>query len=51
MNWLLADALNAARWRYLALAGLIGSGAVSYFAIGEAIGAISLSEMRRLLRR
>ncbi len=51
MNWLLADALNAARWRYLALAGLIGSGAVSYFAIGEAIGAISISEMRRLLRR
>ena len=47
-NWLLADALHDARWRYLALVGLIATGAISYFAIGEAIGAVSMAELRRL---
>ncbi|MGB5559091.1 MAG: lipid II flippase MurJ, partial [Paracoccaceae bacterium] len=51
LNWLLHDALAMARWRYLALAGMVAGGAVSYFGIGQAIGAVSLSELRQLLRR
>ncbi len=51
LEWLLQDALHMARWRYLALAGLVVGGAASYFGIGQAIGAVSLREIRGLLRR
>jgi len=37
--------------RYLALAILVGVGMVSYFAIGQAIGAFRLSEFRAAMRR
>ncbi len=50
-SWLLSDPLTMAHWRYLALACLVTIGAVAYFGIGQAIGAVSLSEMRGLLRR
>ena len=49
--WLLQDALAAAEWRYLALSVLILIGAISYFGIGQAIGALNLPEMRRMMRR
>ena len=38
-------------WRYLALAGLIGLGVVTYFVAGTLIGAFSLTEFRSQLRR
>ncbi len=37
--------------RYIALTGLITAGIVSYFAIGQAVGAFKLHEFRRALRR
>jgi len=37
--------------RYVALLGLVGVGIVSYFAIGQMIGAFKLSEFKRNLRR
>ena len=37
--------------RYFALAALVGAGIVSYFAIGQAVGAFKLQEFRRALRR
>ena len=49
--WLLQDALAAAEWRYLALSVLILIGAITYFGIGQAIGALNLPEMRRMMRR
>ena len=42
---------GAGAWRYLALALLIGIGIISYFGIGQMIGAFKLSEFRRSLRR
>ncbi|MDX5401951.1 MAG: murein biosynthesis integral membrane protein MurJ [Rhodobacterales bacterium] len=40
-----------AGWRYLALAGLIMTGIVSYFAIAQVIGAFRLGEFRRAFQR
>ena len=37
--------------RYIALSALVGSGIVSYFAIGQLVGAFKLHEFRRALRR
>lgn len=37
--------------RYLALAGLVGVGIASYFAVGQAIGAFVISDFRHALRR
>lgn len=51
VNWLLQDLLTIAKWRYAALAGLVASGAVSYFGVGQVIGAVSMPEIRALLRR
>lgn len=48
---LLGPALNTAGLRYLALAGLVGTGIVTYFGIGHLIGAFRLSEFRSSMRR
>lgn len=42
---------GAGAWRYLALVLLVIIGIVSYFGIGQIIGAFRLSEFRRTLRR
>ncbi len=49
--WLLDTTLADAGWRYLALAGLIAVGIVSYFGAGAAIGAFRLSDFRALRRQ
>ncbi|MFC3612390.1 murein biosynthesis integral membrane protein MurJ [Lutimaribacter marinistellae] len=38
-------------WRYVALAGFIGLGAVSYFGAAHLTGALRLSELKQALRR
>ena len=48
---IIAPMLVLSGWRYLALLILIVFGIVSYFAIGQMIGAFRLSEFRRNLRR
>lgn len=48
---LLSQALHMAYWRYLALAGLILVGIVTYFGIGQLIGAFRLAEFRNSFRR
>lgn len=40
-----------AGWRYLALLGLIGVGIISYFGIGQMIGAFRLGEFKRAFQR
>ncbi|PTV96378.1 putative peptidoglycan lipid II flippase [Rhodobacter aestuarii] len=47
----LDPALHMASWRYLALAGLIGIGIVSYFGSGAVIGAFRLSDFKSAVRR
>ena len=53
--WALAQLMAAALYtqgiRYLALAGLVGAGMVSYFAIAHMIGALRLSEFKRAFKR
>ncbi|TKZ22472.1 murein biosynthesis integral membrane protein MurJ [Shimia litoralis] len=44
---LLGPMLGTQGWRYLALALLVGSGTVTYFAFGQLIGAFRLSDFRR----
>lgn len=46
-NWL----FTLPSWRYLALLGLILSGAVVFFAAGQLLGAYNLSELKSSLRR
>ncbi|MCF6314950.1 MAG: murein biosynthesis integral membrane protein MurJ [Marinosulfonomonas sp.] len=41
----------AGAWRYLALALLVTIGALSYFGIGQLLGAFKLSDFRRSMRR
>ena len=41
----------AGAWRYLALGLLVTVGAVSYFGIGQLLGAFKLSDFRRSMRR
>lgn len=48
---LLGPALDAARWRWLALGALVASGIISYFGFGTLIGAFRLAEFRSALRR
>lgn len=43
--------LGAPSIRYAALAVLVGIGIVTYFAVGQTVGAFKLSEFRRALRR
>ena len=47
----LAPALAMGYWRYLALLALIVIGAVTYFGIGQIIGALRLSDFKSALRR
>ncbi|PTX02652.1 murein biosynthesis integral membrane protein MurJ [Pararhodobacter aggregans] len=47
----LAPLLAAPGWRYLALAGLVAIGVVSYFGGGAALGAFRLSDFKGLRRR
>ncbi len=51
MQMLLNPYFSSGSLRYLALLALIVSGIVSYFAIGQIIGAFKLQEFRRALRR
>ncbi|WP_208348029.1 murein biosynthesis integral membrane protein MurJ [Pseudaestuariivita rosea] len=51
MAWVLADALQTGGLRYLALAGLVAVGIVSYFGIGQIIGAFRLAEFRSAMRK
>jgi putative peptidoglycan lipid II flippase len=48
---LMAPLLDLPTWRYLALLVLIALGAVSYFGIGQMIGAFQLAEFRRAMKR
>jgi putative peptidoglycan lipid II flippase len=50
-HWAFAPWFSVDYWRYLALAGLIGLGIVTYFVAGTLIGAFSLTEFRSQLRR
>ena len=47
----LGSALHTAGLRYLALAGLVGGGIVTYFAVGHLFGAFRLSDFRNSVRR
>ena len=53
--WILSMGLEVALgtegWRYLALAGLVAAGIVTYFAAAHILGALRMSEMRGALRR
>ncbi len=49
--WLLTSPLQTEGWRYLALAGLVAAGIVSYFGIGTLLGAFRLSDFRSAIRR
>ncbi|EEW26875.1 murein biosynthesis integral membrane protein MurJ [Rhodobacter ferrooxidans] len=52
LAWLmLGTLLGSPGWRYLGLALLVGSGIVSYFAIGGLIGAFRLGDFASALRR
>ena len=51
VHWVLADAFDAAGWRYLALAVLLVAGGVSYGMLGRALGAFRPSELRAALKR
>lgn len=51
LSWLLAPALEAARWRWLALGALIASGITAYFATAIALGAFRLAEFKQAMRR
>jgi putative peptidoglycan lipid II flippase len=51
VQYLLGSALNAPGWRYLALAALVGTGMIAYFAISQLNGAFRFSELRASMRR
>jgi putative peptidoglycan lipid II flippase len=51
MTLILGPALGTPGWRYVALAILVGTGSVAYFATGFGIGAFVASEFRAALRR
>ncbi|TNJ44830.1 murein biosynthesis integral membrane protein MurJ [Phaeobacter sp. B1627] len=48
---MLAPVLSMDYWRYAALLGLVVSGGAVYFAVGQMVGALRLSEFRSTLRR
>jgi putative peptidoglycan lipid II flippase len=48
---LLGPFLGMAGWRYLALLVLVGAGMLSYFVLGQMLGAFRLSDFRGALRR
>ncbi|WP_158968644.1 murein biosynthesis integral membrane protein MurJ [Chachezhania sediminis] len=49
--WLLGPALVMGGWRYLALAGLVALGIVTYFVAAHVTNALRLSEIRSAMRR
>ena len=51
ITWVVPGWFEAAGWRYLALAGLVAAGAVSYFGLAFALGGVSVAEVRARLRR
>ncbi|MFN4170360.1 MAG: murein biosynthesis integral membrane protein MurJ [Pseudorhodobacter sp.] len=51
MAIVLAPALEASGWRYLALTGLVMTGIVSYFGLGAVVGAFRMSDFRSALKR
>ncbi|MCE8007269.1 murein biosynthesis integral membrane protein MurJ [Aestuariivita sp.] len=51
LAWALAPILAMSGLRWLALLALVASGIVSYFAIGQMLGAVRLSEFRKALKR
>jgi putative peptidoglycan lipid II flippase len=51
LAWALAVPLHTHNLRYLALAGLVLGGSLTYFAAGALLGAFRLSEFRALRRR
>ena len=48
---ILSPVFDMASWRYLALLALIATGVISYFGIGQLIGAFRLGEFRSAMRR
>jgi putative peptidoglycan lipid II flippase len=48
---ILSPVFDMASWRYLALLALIATGVISYFSIGQLIGAFRLGEFRSAMRR
>ncbi len=50
VQWVIGPWLYEFGWRYIALAGLIGTGIASYFGSGAALGAFKLSDFRALKR-
>jgi putative peptidoglycan lipid II flippase len=48
---LLGPVLALGGWRWLALLALIGAGAASYGIVGQVLGAFSMAEIRRQMRR
>ena len=51
LAYVMAPLFAIPTWRYLALLALIIAGAVSYFSIGQVIGAFRLAEFRRAMKR
>jgi len=51
LTWLLAGALVTPGLRYLALAGLVGSGMAAYGGAALALGAVRLADLRGAVRR
>lgn len=51
LTLIIGPTLGVPLWRYLALAALVGIGALSYFALGRAFGAFSMSDLRGAMRR
>ena len=51
LAYVMAPLFAIPTWRYLALLALIVLGAVSYFGIGQLIGAFRLAEFRRAMKR
>ena len=51
MSWLQADLLATTGWRYAALAALICTGIITYFAAALAFGAFTTQGLRAVLRR
>ncbi len=51
VNYFLEPIFAMHGWRYPALMALVGAGVVSYFIIGQVVGAVRLSELRGAIKR
>lgn len=51
LSWAMDDLLRAPGLRYVALAGLIAAGTAAYFAAVIGLGAMSVADLRRVIRR